>query len=105
MLSDHPAQCIILLLYWVVYTLSFFGGVEGGMGLIALPFCAGISFKTQALYVAVFSTRYLDLFYNFISVYNTFMKIVFIASASYTLYLMRYKYRCVLVQFSLPSPR
>jgi len=56
--------------------------------------CRGISFKTQALYVAVFLTRYIDLFtFHFVSLYNTFMKIFFIASSVYILYLMKFKYR------------
>jgi len=29
--------------------------------------CAGVSLKTQELYLLVFVTRYLDLFYSFIS--------------------------------------
>jgi len=55
--------------------------------------CRGISFKTQALYVGVFVTRYLDLFYNFVSVYNSVMKLFFIASSCYILYLMKFKHR------------
>lgn len=55
--------------------------------------CTGISFKTQALYVTVFLTRYIDLFTDFVSVYNTLMKIFFIGSSCYILYLMRYKFR------------
>jgi len=55
--------------------------------------CRGISFKTQALYVAVFVSRYLDLFWHWISLYNFFMKIFFIGSSCYILYLMKYKYR------------
>ena len=54
---------------------------------------AGISFKTQALYVTVFLTRYLDLFYDYVSLYNTVMKIFFIASSVYILYLMKIQYR------------
>lgn len=54
---------------------------------------AGISFKTQELYVAVFLTRYLDLFWNWVSLYNTLMKVFFIASSCYTVYLMRVKFR------------
>ncbi|KAB5593818.1 ER lumen protein retaining receptor [Ceratobasidium theobromae] len=55
---------------------------------------AGISFKTQALYVVVFLTRYIDLFtFHLVSLYNTIMKIFFIASTVYTLYLMKYRYR------------
>ncbi|KIK02442.1 hypothetical protein K443DRAFT_517005 [Laccaria amethystina LaAM-08-1] len=55
--------------------------------------CRGISFKTQALYVAVFVTRYLDLFFRYVSLYNSVMKLFFIASSCYILYLMKYKYR------------
>ncbi|RGB38795.1 ER lumen protein retaining receptor [Rhizophagus diaphanus] len=55
--------------------------------------CAGISFKTQLLYAIVFVTRYLDLFTTWISLYNTLMKIFFIASSIYILYLMKYKFR------------
>ncbi|KAG8678667.1 endoplasmic reticulum retention protein [Ceratobasidium sp. 394] len=54
----------------------------------------GISFKTQALYVAVFLTRYVDFFtLHFVSLYNTLMKMFFIGSSVYILYLMKYKYR------------
>ncbi|GAA6058724.1 hypothetical protein JCM10212_003412 [Sporobolomyces blumeae] len=53
----------------------------------------GISFKTQVLYLAVFVTRYLDLLTSYVSLYNTLMKVFFIASASYVVYLMRVKYR------------
>lgn len=55
--------------------------------------CRGISFKTQALYVAVFVARYPDLLFRYISVYNSAMKLFFIASSCYILYLMRYRYR------------
>ena len=44
----------------------------------------GISFKTQALYVAVFVTRYLDLFLGeWVSFYNTLIKLFFIGSSCY----------------------
>jgi len=55
--------------------------------------CRGISFKTQELYVAVFLTRYLDLFWSFVSLYNTLMKLFFIGSSCYIIYLMRIKFR------------
>ncbi|KAF9463601.1 ER lumen protein retaining receptor-domain-containing protein [Collybia nuda] len=55
--------------------------------------CRGISFKTQALYVAVFVTRYPDLLFRFISFYNSIMKLFFIVSSCYILYLMRYRFR------------
>ena len=45
------------------------------------------------LYVVVFVSRYLDMFYEWVSLYNFFMKIFFIASSCYIIYLMRIKYR------------
>lgn len=50
---------------------------------------SGISRKTQELYAIVFLARYLDLFTDFISVYNTFMKVVFIASSLAIVWCMR----------------
>ncbi|KAI7897684.1 ER lumen protein retaining receptor-domain-containing protein [Cokeromyces recurvatus] len=55
--------------------------------------CVGISFKTQLLYSIVFLTRYLDLFVTKISIYNTIMKMFFITSSLYILYLMYFKYK------------
>ncbi|KAI7885843.1 ER lumen protein retaining receptor [Lichtheimia hyalospora FSU 10163] len=55
--------------------------------------CVGISFKSQLLYSVVFLTRYLDLFFKFHSLYNTCMKIFFISSSLYILYLMKFKYK------------
>ncbi|GFH18403.1 ER lumen protein-retaining receptor, partial [Haematococcus lacustris] len=52
--------------------------------------CRGVSRKTQELYALVFLTRYLDLFTNFISLYNTIMKLVFLGTSGTILYLMRY---------------
>ena len=37
---------------------------------------AGISLKTQELYCIIFVARYLDIFWNFISLYNTIMKVM-----------------------------
>lgn len=50
---------------------------------------AGLSFKTQALYALVFVTRYLDLLFKFYSLYNSVMKILFISTSLYTVYIMR----------------
>ena len=56
--------------------------------------CRGISFKTQLLYLIVFLTRYVDLLTGpYMSVYNTIMKVFFIGSTGYTLYLMRVRFR------------
>ncbi|KAK9776430.1 putative ER lumen protein-retaining receptor [Seiridium cardinale] len=54
--------------------------------------CAGISFKSQALYLIVYVTRYLDLF-STESVYNIIFKILFIGSQGYIVYLMTTKYK------------
>jgi len=56
--------------------------------------CAGVSFKTQALYLVVFLTRYVDLFWTFDrSLYNSVMKLIFIGSTVYTIYLMKNDFR------------
>lgn len=55
--------------------------------------CAGISGKSQILFLVVFLSRYLDLISSFISLYNTSMKIFFIASAAATVYLMYFKFK------------
>ena len=60
-----------------------------------LPSCPGISFKTQALYVTVFVSRYLDLFTTWVSLYNFAMKLFFIGSSVYILYLMKVRFRYV----------
>ncbi|XP_076767748.1 ER lumen protein-retaining receptor 3 isoform X2 [Arvicanthis niloticus] len=55
--------------------------------------CAGISGKSQILFALVFTTRYLDLFSNFISIYNTVMKVVFLLCAYVTVYMIYWKFR------------
>jgi len=55
--------------------------------------CAGISGKSQILFLVVFVTRYLDLVTSFISLYNTVMKLFFIGSAAGTVYLMYQKFK------------
>ena len=49
----------------------------------------GVSIKTQELYLVVFITRYLDLFTTFYSLYNSGMKILYIASTAYIIYMVR----------------
>lgn len=55
--------------------------------------CAGVSGKSVALYALVFSCRYLDLFINFISLYNTIMKVIYLVATYLTLYLIYRKFR------------
>ena len=57
----------------------------------------GISFKTQALYVTVFVSRYLDIFFTWVSLYNFIMKLFFISSSVYILYLMKVRFRYVTI--------
>nr|CCC95412.1 unnamed protein product [Trypanosoma congolense IL3000] len=52
---------------------------------------AGLSLKTQFLFALVFTTRYVDLLTTFLSVYNTLMKIFFLATSWHICYLMRFK--------------
>ena len=49
--------------------------------------------RSQGLFALVFLTRYLDLFTNFISLYNTAMKIFFLVSSIGTVYLMFLKFK------------
>ena len=89
----------------------FFGDLSHLLSILILIYnmqqrrsSAGISFKSQCIYTAVFVTRYLgtlpprnvegrltclDLFWSWISLYNTVMKIFFIGSSVYILYLMK----------------
>ena len=61
--------------------------------IITSKSCKGISGKTQILYLLVFLTRYIDLFFNFISLYNTAIKIFFIVSSLTNIYLVLIKYK------------
>jgi len=51
----------------------------------------GISLKTQELFLLVFVTRYLDLFTTFYSLYNSFMKVAYITSTTFIIYMIRFK--------------
>lgn len=55
--------------------------------------CAGISGRSQLLFSIVYTARYLDLFTSFISLYNTVMKVFFLAASFGTLYLMWVKFK------------
>ncbi|PIK60470.1 putative ER lumen protein-retaining receptor 2, partial [Apostichopus japonicus] len=53
----------------------------------------GISGKSQVLFALVFTTRYVDLFISFISVYNSVMKVVYILCAYITVYLIYIRFK------------
>jgi ER lumen protein retaining receptor len=55
--------------------------------MLQLKTCAGLSLKTQILYAVVFTCRYLDLFTNFYSMYNTILKILFLGCTYFIIYL------------------
>ncbi|KAJ8601205.1 hypothetical protein CTAYLR_003261 [Chrysophaeum taylorii] len=51
----------------------------------------GISLKTQELFLLVFVTRYLDLFTTYYSLYNSFMKVAYVTSTAFIIYMIRFK--------------
>ncbi|KAL3657277.1 hypothetical protein V7S43_017785 [Phytophthora oleae] len=51
----------------------------------------GISLKTQELFFLVFVTRYVDLFFHFVSLYNTLMKLLFLLFSGAIVYVIRFK--------------
>jgi len=55
--------------------------------------CSGISGKSQVLFALTYTARYLDLVTNFVSMYNTTMKVFFIAASYATLYLVYVKFK------------
>ena len=55
--------------------------------------CAGVSGRTQILFFIVFCVRYLDIFTNFVSYYNTSMKALFIIATFTTILLIYIKFR------------
>ncbi|KAL0940253.1 ER lumen protein retaining receptor [Colletotrichum truncatum] len=60
--------------------------------MVQMNSCSGISFKSQALYLLVYITRYLDLF-STTSLWNLIFKILFITSQGYIVYLMTTAYK------------
>ena len=60
-----------------------------GLRLYAVKNARGISVKTQELYLCVFCARYIDLFTHYYSLYNSAMKIIYISSTAYIIYLVR----------------
>eukprot|EP00092_Neocalanus_flemingeri_P040351 GFUD01043949.1.p1 GENE.GFUD01043949.1~~GFUD01043949.1.p1 ORF type:complete len:213 (+),score=54.78 GFUD01043949.1:205-843(+) len=61
--------------------------------IISSKSCQGISGKSQILFLFVFITRYLDIFTNFISMYNTSIKIFFIIRTLTNIFLVFVKYK------------
>ena len=81
-----------LAVFWLTLTDSqviFFLFQVLLLKIQATKSCAGVSMRTQELYAIVFVSRYLDLFFSFISLYNTVMKMIFISSSCCVLWYMR----------------
>lgn len=51
---------------------------------------AGISLRTQEMYAVVFAARYVDLLWNFSSLYNYVLKLLFIGASAAIVYFMRF---------------
>jgi len=78
LIGDLSHLLAILLLLWKVWKTRS---------------CAGVSGKSQMLFAIVFTTRYLDLITSFVSVYNTSMKLIFLASTYATVFLIFHKFK------------
>ena len=50
----------------------------------------GISVKSHELFLIVFVTRYLDLFTTFYSLYNSFMKVLYICTTAMIIYTIKF---------------
>jgi len=47
--------------------------------------------RTHELYLIVFVTRYLDLFFKYYSLYNSCMKVLYIGTTGFIVYMIRYQ--------------
>lgn len=59
--------------------------------LMASKSSVGISLKTQELFLLVFVTRYVDLVFHFVSVYNATMKVLYLGFSSAIVFGIRFK--------------
>lgn len=91
--------CIFTTIHFILYLILLYLMPVGNSNCLVLTnkvflpmFCAGVSLKTQELYALVFATRYLDIFFNFVSFYNTIMKLIFLGSSfSIVWYIRRHR--------------
>ena len=77
-------SAILILLYRIKQ-------MRGVIGKWLIPNQIGLSCKTHEVYLLVFVLRYADLFMYYVSLYNTLMKIFFITSTAFIIYLMRFR--------------
>jgi len=76
--------------YWLTDVLNYLSYLFRLLTWGASDLCAGVSLKTQELYALVFACRYLDIFTNYVSLYNTVMKLIFLGSSFSIVWYMRY---------------
>ena len=76
-LSGDIFHIVSLCLFYIII------GIKGN--------AAGVSLKAQELSLIVFVTRYLDVFTDFYSTYNTFMKLMCISITGLTVYTIRFQ--------------
>lgn len=67
--------------------------LKNSLVYVSPPPPTGISGKSQILFTIVYISRYLDLFTTYISLYNSVMKLVFLAGSGATIYLIYLKFR------------
>lgn len=90
---------ILILLYKIWSTRSCAGKiillsmVTKRRTNFSLDTFVGLSGKSVALYAVVFTCRYLDLFFTFISIYNSVMKVIYLVATYGTIYLIYRKFR------------
>ena len=93
-LSHLAAIVILLLKIWKTRSCA---GISGTITIFfdmcRCSSCHVFTGRSQILFAVVFTTRYLDLLTNFISLYNTTMKIFFLGSSFGTVYLMYMKFK------------
>ena len=85
------SRCGTFLPHEATHSSSSLHSIPKLCPLPCLAGCSGISLKTQELFLVVFLCRYLDLFTTLISWYNSIMKILYICSTGYIVYMIRYK--------------
>jgi len=95
LLSDVESLASLCLL-WTMNVFRFLGDMCHILSFIILlhkiikgKSAAGISLRTQDMYLVVFCSRYVDLFWNFSSMYNWFLKVLFIGCSGAIVYFMR----------------
>ena len=82
LLGDTSHLLSFIVMFWKLFTSTS---------------VAGISLKTQLLYVIVFCFRYLDIFWNFLSIC---LGIIF-GFDLYQVYMFLYRYRVEVIEFQV----